>query len=129
MLTIARAAEGASQLAARPFGRQRTAAVEAYAHRVYNLRMATESKTQRWNMRVTEDVDAIVRLAAEQNDQPLTDFVVQAARVVAEDALADRRVFRLDEAAWDEFVEMLDRQAQPVPELARLLSSASVFDD
>jgi uncharacterized protein (DUF1778 family) len=91
--------------------------------------MATESKTQRWNMRVTEDVDAIVRLAAEQNDQPLTDFVVQAARVVAEDALADRRVFRLDEAAWDEFVEMLDRQAQPVPELARLLSSASVFDD
>jgi uncharacterized protein (DUF1778 family) len=88
-----------------------------------------ESKTQRWNMRVAEDVDAIVRLAAEQTDQPLTDFVVQAARVVAEDTLADRRVFRLDETAWDEFVEVLDRPARPVPELARLLSSDSVFDD
>ena len=69
----------------------------------------TESKTQRWNMRVAEDVDAIVRMAAEQTDQPLTDFVVQAARAVAEDTLADRRVFRLPETAWNEFVEILDR--------------------
>lgn len=89
----------------------------------------TENKTQRWNMRVAEDVDAIVRLAAEQTHQPLTDFVVQAARVVAEDTLADRRVFRLDEATWDEFVEILDRPARSVPELKRLLTSASVFDD
>ena len=87
-----------------------------------------ESKTQRWNMRVAEDLDAIVRLAAEKNDQPLNDFVVQAARVVAEDTLADRRVFRLEETAWNEFVEVLDRPARPLPELARLLSSASVFD-
>ncbi len=87
-----------------------------------------ESKTQRWNMRVAEDVDAIVRMAAEQTDQPLTDFVVQAARAVAEDTLADRRVFRLDESAWDQFVEILDRPARPLPELARLLASASVFD-
>lgn len=90
---------------------------------------ATESKTQRWDMRVAEHVDAVVRLAAEQTDQSLTDFVVQAARAVAEDTLADRRVFRLDETAWDEFVEILDRPARPIPELARLLSSASVFDD
>jgi uncharacterized protein (DUF1778 family) len=38
-------------------------------------------------------------------------------------------VSRLDEAAWDEFVEILDRPARSVPELGRLLSSASVFDD
>ena len=88
-----------------------------------------ESKTQRWNMRVAEDVDAIVRLAAEQTDQPLTDFVVQAARAVAEDTLADRRVFRLDQSAWDEFIELLDRPARPIPELARLLSAPSVFDE
>ena len=88
-----------------------------------------ESKTQRWNMRVAEDVDSIVRLAAKQTDQPLTDFVVQAARTVAEDTLADRRVFRLDRSAWDEFVELLDRPARPIPELARLLSAPSVFDE
>ncbi len=88
-----------------------------------------ERKTRRWNMRVAEDVDAIVRLAAEQTDRTLTDFVVQAARAVAEDALAIRRVFRLDESSWEEFVEILDRPARPVPELARLLSSNRVFDD
>ena len=103
--------------------------LEVYARWEYNQTMkTTQSKTQRWNMRVAEDVDAIVRLAAEQTDQPLTDFVVQAARAVAEDTLADRRVFRLDETTWDEFVELLDRPARPIPELARLLSSASVFD-
>ncbi len=91
--------------------------------------MTIESKTQRWNMRVAEDVDAIVRMAAEQTNQPLTDFVVRAAQVLAEDTLADRRVFRLDDAAWDEFVEILDRPSRSVSELARLLSSASVFDD
>ncbi len=104
--------------------------LEPYAHWEYNRVMTTiESKTHRWNMRVAEDVDAIVRMAAEQTNQPLTDFVVRAARVLAEDTLADRRVFRLDDAAWDEFVEILDRPARAVPELARLLSSASVFDD
>ncbi len=92
--------------------------------------MATaETKTHRWNMRVTEDVDAIVRMAAEQTDQPLTDFVVQAARTIAEDTLADRRVFRLEEASWNEFVARLDRPVQTIPEFARLMSSASVFDD
>ncbi|MFZ2050316.1 MAG: DUF1778 domain-containing protein [Solirubrobacteraceae bacterium] len=88
-----------------------------------------ENKTHRWNMRVAEDVDAIVRLAAEQTSQPLTDFVVHAARAVAEDTLADRRMFRLGENDWDRFVEILDRPARPVLELARLLSSDSVFDD
>ncbi|HTD08022.1 MAG TPA: DUF1778 domain-containing protein [Solirubrobacteraceae bacterium] len=38
-------------------------------------------------------------------------------------------MFRLDDTVWDEFVEILDRPARPIPELARLLSSASVFDD
>lgn len=88
-----------------------------------------EGKTQRWNMRVAEDVDAIVRMAAEQIDQPLTDFVVQAARTMAEDTLADRRVFRLDESAWEAFADILERPARPIPELASLLSSASAFDD
>jgi uncharacterized protein (DUF1778 family) len=91
--------------------------------------MTTESKTRRWNMRVAEDIDATVRLAAKQTDQPLTDFVVQAARTVAEDTLADHRVFRLDEADWNAFVEMLERPARRIPEVARLLSSDSVFDD
>lgn len=85
--------------------------------------------TQRWNMRVADDVDAIVRLAADQTNQPLTDFVVQVARVAAEDALADRRVFRLDDAGWEEFVEVLERHARPIPELSRLLASSSVFND
>jgi uncharacterized protein (DUF1778 family) len=64
-------------------------------------------------MRVADDVDAIAPLAAEHTDQRLTGFVVQAARVVAEDTLADRRVSDLDETAWDEFVEISDGPPGP----------------
>ena len=78
---------------------------------------------------MAEDVDAIVRMVAEQTAQSLTDFVVQAAKVVAEGTLADHRVFCLDENAWHGFEEIVDRPARPVPVLARLLSSESVFGD
>jgi uncharacterized protein (DUF1778 family) len=57
-----------------------------------------------------------------------SQFVVQAARTTAEDTLADRRAFRLDVADWDEFVEILERPARPVPEFTRLLSSVGAFD-
>jgi uncharacterized protein (DUF1778 family) len=86
-------------------------------------------KTYGWNVRAAEDVDAIVRMAAEQTDRPLTDFVVQAARAVAEDTLADRRVFHLDEDAWREFADILDRPARPDPKLAGLLSCESACGD
>ena len=43
-------------------------------------------------------------------------------------AVDDWQAFCLDQPAWDEFVETLDWPARPIPELARLLSSPSVFD-
>lgn len=59
---------------------------------------------------------------------PNQQHAVRAAGVLAEDILADQRVFSLDDAAWDEFVEILDRPSRSVPEFARLLSSVGVFD-
>ncbi|MDQ3307415.1 MAG: DUF1778 domain-containing protein [Actinomycetota bacterium] len=44
-------------------------------------------------------------------------------RPIERAALADRRVFRLDDTAWAEFSAILDRPAQRVPELAMLLTN------
>lgn len=100
----------------------------------YTLGMATtpesiKRKQARLAMRLTPDQDALIRDAAAATGQSLTDFVTSAAISKAEDALADRRVFRLDDAAWAEFSAILDRPAERVPELAKLLSERAPWDE
>ena len=46
----------------------------------------------------------------------------------AEDALADRRMFRLDDRRWKDFQNILDRPVVNKPRLARLLSEKSVLE-
>jgi uncharacterized protein (DUF1778 family) len=43
--------------------------------------------------------------------------------------LADRRVFHLDDAAWAEFLEVLDRPVSHKRRLRELFTEASVFDE
>jgi uncharacterized protein (DUF1778 family) len=85
-------------------------------------------KEARLAMRLTPDQDALIRDAASAAGQSLTEFVTTAAVTRAEDTLADRRVFRLDGAAWAEFNAILDQPAKRVPELARLLGEPAPWD-
>lgn len=79
-------------------------------------------------MRLTPDQDALIRDAAAVTGQSLTEFVTSAAVTRAEDTLADRRVFRLDDAAWAEFAAILDRPAKRIPELVELLNGSAPWD-
>ncbi len=88
----------------------------------------TRRKDARLAMRLTPDQDALIRDAAAVTGQSLTEFVTTAAVSRAEDTLADRRVFRLDDAAWTEFAAILDRPAKRIPELAALLGEQAPWD-
>jgi uncharacterized protein (DUF1778 family) len=46
----------------------------------------------------------------------------------AEETLADRRLFRLDDNQWKAFIDALNRPVMPKPRLARLLSEKSVLE-
>lgn len=89
---------------------------------------AARRKDARIAMRLTPNQDALIRDAAAATGQSLTEFVTSAAVTHAEDTLADRRVFRLDDAAWTEFNTILDRPAQRIPELAALLAEPAPWD-
>lgn len=89
---------------------------------------ATRRKHARLAMRLTPDQDALIRDAAAAAGQSLTEFVTTAAVTRAQDTLADRRVFHLDDAAWVEFAAILDRPAKRVPELADLLNEPAPWD-
>lgn len=88
--------------------------------------MAT--KSGRWHLRVTAAQDAVVRRVLETTGESLNEYVVRHALQAAEADLADRRVFALDDAAWNDLQALLDRPPRPKPELARLLASPSILE-
>lgn len=87
--------------------------------------MATKSKD--WKFRVGEDEDKLVKAAVESSDSKFSNFVRSAAVAEAHRVLADRRSFELDQGAWEEFSELLDRPAKVPEGLADLFSKPSVF--
>jgi uncharacterized protein (DUF1778 family) len=87
-----------------------------------------ETKSSRWTLRVTPAQDAVVRRVLEETGESLNDYVVRHAIEAAQADLADRRVFALDDAAWVELQQLLDRPPVHKPELAKLLADPSVLE-
>ncbi|MGH8905432.1 MAG: DUF1778 domain-containing protein [Egibacteraceae bacterium] len=85
-------------------------------------------RTERWQLRVPAESDALVREAAEACREDLTSFVEQAAVQRARDTLADRNVFRIDAEAYDEFIRALDASPRDAPRLCRLLSRKAPWE-
>ena len=66
-------------------------------------------KDSRLAVRLSSDQDALICRAAEVEGTSITEFTVDAAMSHARDLLVDRRLFVLDDAAWTEFLAVLDR--------------------
>lgn len=91
--------------------------------------MVVATKTERFAVRLTAEQDALIRRAAEAQGTDLTNFTVTATLAHAREVLADRRLFALDDAAWSEFVLLLNRPVSHKPRLGALLAEASIFDE
>jgi len=64
----------------------------------------------------------------EEIDKQIQIMVDHMAIHAAEEALVDRRMFRLDDAMWQAFQDVLDRPIQSKPRLAKLLAEKSVLE-
>lgn len=73
-------------------------------------------KTERFAVRLTAEQDALIRRAAEVEGTDLTNFTVTATLAHAHDVLADRRLFTLDDSAWEEFLAVLERPMSENPD-------------
>lgn len=89
---------------------------------------AADQKSERIELRTTARVKDLLQRAAAASHKNVTEFMVDAAVEAAEDALAGRRAFRLDEERWRAFEAALDRPATAKPELAALLRTPGVLD-
>ena len=87
-----------------------------------------ENKSERIEVRTTPNIKALLQQAAVSSHKTVTEFLLEAGIDAAEDALADRRMFRLDERRWRAFQDILDRPVSDKPRLARLLAEKSALE-
>ena len=86
------------------------------------------SKTERIDVRASSSVKLLLQEAARACHKNVSEFLLDAGVIAANQALADRRHFALDEAQWLAFEQALDRPVQLEPRLQQLLSTPGVLD-
>ncbi len=89
---------------------------------------STERKESRLNIRASARQRRLIREAAAVAGKTVTGFVLDSACETAEQLLADRRRFVVDDVAWARFLEALDRPVTARPRLRDLLETPGVFD-
>jgi uncharacterized protein (DUF1778 family) len=89
--------------------------------------MATPNRTpprDSLNLRIKPELRGLIDRAAQLAGKNRTDFVLDAARRAAEDALLDRTVFSVSPKAYAEFLKRLDAPPQPNDRLRRTMQAA-----
>jgi hypothetical protein len=75
------------------------------------------------NIRISQDTRALIDRAAALGGKTRTDFILDAAKRAAEDALLDRSLFCMEPSAYENFLSRLDAPAQPNEKLRRTLQT------
>jgi uncharacterized protein (DUF1778 family) len=80
------------------------------------------------NIRIKPKVRGLIDRAAELTGKNRTDFVLDAARRAAEDALLDRTLFAVSPKAYTAFLARLDAPPQPNARLRRTMKTAAPWE-
>jgi uncharacterized protein (DUF1778 family) len=80
------------------------------------------------NMRVLPRERELIDRAAAASGKTRSEFMLDAARREAEAVLLDRRMFLLDEAAYQKFVALLDAPPRENEKLRQLLATKAPWE-
>jgi uncharacterized protein (DUF1778 family) len=75
------------------------------------------------NLRATAHLRDLIDRAAALLGQNRSEFMLDSARLRAEDVLLDQKLFSLDENQYQDFINLLDEPPKPTEELRKLLSA------
>lgn len=85
-------------------------------------------KEDRLELRLEPDRRQLLDAAAKATGVSTSAFVLAHASEAAREVLADRTHFVLPADRWTAFIELLDRDEQPVEGLAAFLARRSILD-
>ena len=80
------------------------------------------------HLRLDAQQKAMLEAASRAAGDTVSTFVLKAATEAAADVLADRRVFVLDQDAWQVFDDALQRPPHDIAGLRELLTGPTVLD-
>lgn len=86
------------------------------------------SKSERIDVRASAQVKQLLQNAAQACHKNVSEFLLDVGIVAANQALADRNRFELDEAQWQAFQQALERPVQHKPRLKKLLAEPGMLD-
>lgn len=86
------------------------------------------SKTERIDVRTSASVKQLLQEAARASHKNVSEFLLDAGVTAAEQALADRRRFLVDEEQWKVFHAALDRPVRRKPRLNKLFNERGTLD-
>lgn len=91
-------------------------------------RAAKAQELKAVNLRVREDTRALIDKAASIQGRSRTDFMIEAARRAAEEAILDQRVIMVDQDSYNRFLAVLDRPPESNDKLRKLMRTKAPWD-
>jgi uncharacterized protein (DUF1778 family) len=93
------------------------------------IQATTTAKRETLNLRIKPEDRSLIDRAAQARGKTRTDFVLDAARAAAEDAILDQTLI-VNSALYDEFLSMLDAPppAQASERMRKTLSTPTPWD-
>jgi len=90
--------------------------------------MDRTAKRETLNIRIKPDIRAMIDRAAKMTGKNRTDFVLDAARRAAEDAILDRTVFTVSPQVYRVFLARLDAAPSPSARLRKTLRTPAPWE-
>ena len=87
-----------------------------------------QSKSERIDVRASIAVKQLLQEAARACHKNVSEFLLEAGIMAANQALANRRHFGLDNAQWEMFRQALDRPVKSKPRLKKMLTQPGIMD-
>ena len=88
----------------------------------------THSKSERIDVRASTPVKQLLQEAARVAHKNVSEFLLEAGIIAANQTLADRARFELSPEKWLEFLAALDRPVSAKPKLQKLLAESGLLD-
>lgn len=73
--------------------------------------ISPDIQTHAVNLRIRNDIRALIDHAAKAQGKTRSDFMIDAARRAAEESLLDQALVRVDPQTYGHFLEVLDKPA------------------
>lgn len=88
----------------------------------------SEARSERIDLRMTPAAKQTLQRAAAVTNKTLTEFLLDTGLSAALEALADRRVFQLDDKRWNAFNAALTAPLKTNDKLRKLLARKPAWD-